>query len=84
MGTKEKLITKLLSAPKDFTYNEAVTLLKFFGFEVKNKSGSSRAFVHPETKQIIYFHEPHPEKILKRYIIKIIISKLKEYGYLQL
>lgn len=33
MSKKEKLIARLLSRPKDFTYDEAKTLLCALGFE---------------------------------------------------
>ena len=32
MGQKEKLIQRLKSKPKDFTFEEAETLLKYFGY----------------------------------------------------
>lgn len=32
MSVKEKLLTRLLSRPADFTYEEAKTLLKGFGY----------------------------------------------------
>jgi len=32
MGQKEKLIKHLKSNPKDFTFNDAETLLNYFGY----------------------------------------------------
>lgn len=37
MGQKEKLIKKLLSKPKDFTFTEAETLLNYFDYVRSNK-----------------------------------------------
>ena len=37
MGQKEKLIAKLRSRPKDFTFEEAETLLGFLSYERNNK-----------------------------------------------
>ena len=37
MSKKEKLIARLLSLPKDFTYDEMKTLLGYLGFEEDNK-----------------------------------------------
>lgn len=37
MSKKEKLLQRLKSKPKDFTYNEAKTILNKFGFVEDNK-----------------------------------------------
>ncbi|MSE06841.1 type II toxin-antitoxin system HicA family toxin, partial [Lactobacillus salivarius] len=36
MGKKDKLLAKLLSKPKDFTFNELETLLEYLGFYLDN------------------------------------------------
>ena len=62
MGTKEKLIERFKSQPKDFSFNELKTLLGGFGFELSNKgktSGSRVRFQHHELKIIIDIHKPH-------------------------
>ena len=38
MGKKDKLIKRLKSRPKDFTFDEAETLLKYFDFDYSNDS----------------------------------------------
>lgn len=53
VGQKEKLIEQLKSKPKDFTFNDAETLLGYFDYNRSNKgktSGSRVMFVsdnHP-------------------------------------
>jgi hypothetical protein len=37
MGKKEKLIERLKSNPRDFTFEEMQTLLTYLGFELSNK-----------------------------------------------
>ena len=62
MGTKEKLIERFKTQPKDFTFHELKTLLGGFGFELGNKgktSGSRVRFQHSELKIIIDIHKPH-------------------------
>ena len=79
MGKKEKLIQRLLSLPKDFTFDEMQALLEALGFEFNNKgktSGSRVKFCKGNT--IIILHKPHPRKELLEYQIKQIIEKLKE------
>ena len=48
MGQKEKLIQRLKSRPKDFTFEEAESLLRYFSYERSDKgrtSGSRVMFV---------------------------------------
>jgi len=83
MSKKDKLIAKLLSKPKDFSYRELSALLKGLGYVEDNKgktSGSRVAFVNPSTLNIIRLDKPHPENTLKSYLISYVISKLKESG----
>lgn len=77
MGKKEKLIGRLLSVPKDFTFEEMRTLLEILGFELSNKgktSGSRVKFCKGNI--IIILHKPHPRKELLEYQIKQIIEIL--------
>jgi hypothetical protein len=38
MGQKEKLIERLKSHPKDFTFDDAETLLRYFTYQRSNSS----------------------------------------------
>ena len=83
MSKKEKLISRLLSKPKDFTFNELSSLLKGFGYIQDNKgktSGARVAFINQATKNIIRLDKPHPDNNLKLYLVNYIITKLKEGG----
>lgn len=76
---KEKLIERLLRRPKDFHYEEAKTLLEYFGFEESNKgktSGSRVEFVKGDKS--IMLHKPHPSGELKSYVVKQLVETLKE------
>lgn len=78
MSKVEKLIEKLKTRPKDFTWDEMLKVLKHFDFEqmAQGKTGGSRRkFVNGEN-QVISLHEPHPQKILKLYQLDIIIDFL--------
>ena len=79
MGRKEKLIQRLLSVPKDFSFEEMQSLLEILGFELSNKgktSGSRVKFYNGKT--IIILHKPHPRKELLEYQIKQIIENRDE------
>ena len=81
MGKKEKLIERLLKKPKDFTFEEMVTLLSYLGYELKRGgTGPGVKFVKDGSNEVINFHKPHPNGILKSYIINQIIDKLRKDG----
>jgi hypothetical protein len=83
MSKEEKLIVRLSSRPKDFTYEELRRLLKYFGYEESNSgktSGSRVAFIHTDSKHIIRLHKPHPNNELKQYQIDLILEELSSRG----
>ncbi|OQX76468.1 MAG: hypothetical protein B6D64_09775 [Bacteroidetes bacterium 4484_276] len=81
MSSIEQLIEKLLTKPRDFTWNELGKLLKSYGYE-ELKSGktarSRRAFVNNFSNHVIRLHKPHPGSILKKYQVDRIIDELKK------
>ncbi len=85
MSRIEKLIFRLLSVPKDFTWEELTKLLGLFGFVElkKGKTGGSRRKFADEMKNVIILHKPHPGNIVKEYAIKQVITQLKEKGYIK-
>ena len=82
MGTKEKLIDRLKSQPKDFTFDEAERLLALFGYVKSSKgktSGSRVMFIDDQNRKIL-LHKPHPGNIMKIYALKEIMEKLTRNG----
>lgn len=77
----DKLILRLLNKPSDFTWIELIKVLKYFGYsELKSKGktgGSRRKFVNNNNRKVIILHEPHPGSIIKNYVLKQVIEKLK-------
>ncbi|WP_076792996.1 type II toxin-antitoxin system HicA family toxin [Chlorobium sp. KB01] len=83
MSKDQKLILRLLSRPKNFTYNELCRVLNSFGYEESQKgktSGSRVAFIDKSTRHIIRLHKPHPGNELKQYQIELVIEELKSRG----
>ncbi|MCC8368634.1 MAG: type II toxin-antitoxin system HicA family toxin [Rickettsia endosymbiont of Oxypoda opaca] len=83
MSSIDKLIKRLKSKPKDFTWAELARLFGNLNFEeiTRGKTGGSRRkFYNKKTGLIINLHKPHPESIVKLYSIEQIIKKLEEEG----
>ena len=81
MGQKEKLIEKLKSKPKTFTFEDAESLLRYFNYHRSNKgktSGSREVFVSEEHKTKILLHKPHPRKELLEYQVIQLIEQLRQ------
>ena len=79
MGTKEKLIQRLKSNPKDFTYDEMIAALKSLGFKVSKTGKTSGSRVKLKKGNIpIILHKPHPRKELLEYQIKQILEVLEK------
>lgn len=77
----DKLKQRLLSRPKDFTFEELEGLLTKLGYkEIKpgKTAGSRKVFHHSESQHIIRLHKPHPKNILKAYVIHMVIEELRK------
>ncbi|WP_316801495.1 type II toxin-antitoxin system HicA family toxin [Pedobacter frigidisoli] len=84
MGQFEKLEERFLSEPKDFTWEELMKVLKYFGFTPlkAGKTGGSRRKFSDAAKHIVSLHKPHPSNIVKGYVIRQVIEQLKALGHL--
>ena len=79
MGTKEKLIKRFQSLPKDFTWDEFVRLFGVLGFELGNKGKTSGSRVIFTKGNISYIaHKPHPERYIKSYVMKQVLQFLTD------
>jgi hypothetical protein len=80
MSKSEKIKTRFLSHPKDFTYNEMKTLLSSFGYEEVQGAESRVCFAKDNHK--IKLHKPHSGNILKRYQLDLVLEELTKEGLL--
>ena len=81
MGQKEKLIKKLKSSPKTFTFEDAETLLGYLSYyrSEAGKTGGSRVkFKSDKFNTKIFLQKPHPRKELIEYQIKYLIEQLEK------
>lgn len=84
LGQKEKLMERLRSKPRDFTFEDAETLLGYLSYKRSNKgrtSGSRVMFVSEEHPPIL-MHKPHPRKELLAYQVKQLVETLEQEGLL--
>ncbi len=82
VGQKEKLIRKLRSRPRDFTFDEAETLLGYLGFKRSNKGATSGSRVKFEREggATLLIHMLHPGKTLHAYQVKELANMPEREG----
>ena len=81
MSRLEKEIDRLKSKPKDYTYDEAKSLLNKLGFfeNNKGKTSGSRVEFKDSYGRKVTLHKPHPSNVIKTYQIIKIVKDLKEW-----
>ena len=80
MSQLEKLLIRLYSKPKDFTYDELKKILNYYDFFEDNKgmtSGSRVRFKHKDGTTFL-LHKPHPSNIINMFTIKDLILLIEE------
>ena len=86
MNKKEKLIKRFKTLPRDFTFDEVVSLFQGYGFELANKgatSGSRIKFYNADDQNAYIMHKPHPSNIIKGYIMRDILNFLIKNNYIK-
>ena len=79
----EKAKSRLKSRPKDYSFNEACSLLEGLGFVEFTKgktSGSRMKFVRYTDGACVMIHKPHPTNILKTYVVTQLYNFLVQRG----
>ena len=86
MNKKEKLIKRFKTQPRDFTFDEVLTLFQGCGFELENKGSTSRSrvkFYNPKDENSFIMHKPHPSNIIKGYMMREILNFLLTNNYIK-
>lgn len=86
MSKLEKAKERIKKVPKDYTFQEARSLLLSLGFMDANKgktSGSRVRFYREDNGLFINLHKPHPGDIMKEHAVKQLVEFLRENGYLK-
>lgn len=82
VARQEKLVSRFLGKPKDFTWQELKQLLAGFGYDEHAGSSSRCKFVHPIRGVVISSHRPHPDNKLKPYQVRDVLEHLRQEGLL--
>lgn len=82
MSKKKKLLDRLLKTPKprDFPWDDLVTLMAQAGFDVACDGGSHHLFEHRDTRFRFSMSKTHPRGVLKLYQVKDAIDALTAVG----
>ena len=86
MNKKEKLVKRFKTLPRDFTFEEVVSLFQVYGFELTNKgatSGSRVKFYKAKDENAYIMHKPHPSNIIKGYMMRDILNYLLKNNYIK-
>lgn len=79
MTKKDKLLKRFRNLPKDFTFEEVISLFAIFNFVVDYKgttSGSRVCFKNTKLNLSYSMHKPHPKNIIKGYQMQQILDFL--------
>jgi len=81
MSKKDKLIEKLKSKPRNFSFEEMETLLLTSGFKKHKtgKTGGSRVRYMRNGVPVL-LHKPHPNNELKPYQVHNVLEVLRKEG----
>ena len=86
MNKKEQLVKRFKTLPRDFTFEEVVSLFQVYGFELMNKgatSGSRVKFYNADDQNAYIMHKAHPSNIIKGYIMRDILNFLIKNNYIK-
>ena len=82
MSRIQKALDRLRSKPADFNWHELELVMRHFGYQLIQGTGSRRKFIHARTGVVLSLHQPHPKPVLKAYAVKLIVEHLQDEGFL--
>ncbi len=75
---KKKLLEKILSGSKNIRFNDFVTLVEAFGFELSRIRGSHHIFEHPDIPEILNLQNSKGQ--VKPYQIRQFLQLVEQYS----
>jgi hypothetical protein len=85
MSKRDKLIARFKRLLRNFTWHELVQLLRYFDYiaDQKGKTSGSRIQLTRDNYPPIDLHKPHPDNVVKRYVMRWLCDFLIEEGLLE-
>lgn len=80
MVKKYKLYQRLLNNQKNIKFNQLVTLIEAFGFELDRIKGSHHTYRHPSISGAFLLLQPDKNGEAKPYQIKQFLSLIEQYS----
>lgn len=80
MKKKQKLLDAFLAKPlkRNLRFRDLAALFQSLGYELINKDGSRVSFWNRDTGDVFDMHRPHPDDLLKLYVVKKVREKIQE------
>jgi len=83
MASRDKLIERVTSNPRDLKWDEFVRFMGYHDFKVVSKKGGSHMkFYNKELDMLINSAKPHNPNVVKTHIIKQALDGLRQAGKL--
>ena len=84
MSAIEKLKQRLKSRPKTFAYNDAKRILEHEGYaeDASGRTSGSRVRFENADHSSFVLHKPHPDSMLKSYVVDSLADFLEQEGKL--
>ena len=82
MSKRDKLSDRFQSIPGDFTWEELVAVLGYYGYKeisAGKTSGSRRRFSDKD-QNLIRIHKPHPQNVVEKYALREVLQSLIDRG----
>lgn len=75
---KRKLLQRILSGSKNVRFNDFVTLVEGFGFELARIRGSHHIFIHPDVPELLNLQESKGQ--IKPYQVRQFLKLVEQYN----
>jgi predicted RNA binding protein YcfA (HicA-like mRNA interferase family) len=78
MSKKHKILKQALSGSKNISFNDAVLLIKAFGFILSRINGSHHIFIHPKIPELVNIQNVKGQT--KPYQVRQFLSLIEKYN----
>lgn len=81
MSKHDKAVARLKSCPRDYKWDECVTLMGRLGYRLVQSGGGSHCFFYnDERDHVVQLYRPHPGNEMPLYLVKQVVRRLTDEG----